>query len=140
MGVWGDGRKQLSSIFEQAAQIDELEDEVKSLRAALGWEQCKMQDGFFGSSTPSSKKPFKNSVEKNGEKAKRARPGHERHGGKGHEEGTADRTEDVFIESKTCPECRQLLMKKGTETKNRPGYAVGPTGEDLFQFIQEILS
>ena len=79
-------------------RIDELEDKVKSLRVALGREQRKMQDGFFGSSTPSSKKPFKNSIEKNGEKPKGARPGHKGHGRKGHE-GTADRTEDVFLES-----------------------------------------
>ena len=98
-------------------RIDELEDEVKSLRATLGREQRKMQDGFFGSSTPSSKKPFKNSIEQNGEKPKGARPGHKGHGRKGHE-GTADRTEDVFLESETCPECGQLLLKKGIEQRS----------------------
>jgi transposase len=97
--------------------IDELEDEVKSLRAALGREQRKMQDGFFGSSTPSSKKSFKNSIEENGEKPKGARPGHKGHGRKGHE-GTAARTEDVFLKSETCPECGQLLLKKGVEQRS----------------------
>ena len=45
-------------------RIDELEDEINSLRAALGREQRKMEDGFFGSSTPSLKKPFMKSTEK----------------------------------------------------------------------------
>ena len=69
-------------------RIDELEDEINSLRVALGREQRKMEDGFFGSSTPSSKKPFKKSTEKKEQKPKGARPGHEGHGRKGHEEGT----------------------------------------------------
>ena len=98
-------------------RIDELEDEVKRLRAALCREQRKMQDGFFGSSTPSSKKPFKNSIEKNGEKPKGGRPGHKGHGRKGHEE-TADRTEDIFLESESCPECGQFLLKKGIEERS----------------------
>ena len=99
-------------------RIDELEDEIKSLRVALGREQRKMEDGFFGSSTPSSKKPFKKSTEKKEQKPKGARPGHEGHGRKGHEEGTADRTEDIFPESETCPECGKLLLKKGIERRS----------------------
>jgi len=99
-------------------RIDELEDEVKSLRAALGREQRKTEDGFFGSSTPSSKKPFKKATEKKEEKPKGARPGHGGHGRKGHEEGTADRTEDIVPESETCPECGKLLLKKGIERRS----------------------
>jgi transposase len=99
-------------------RIDELEDEINSLRVALGREQRKMEDGFFGSSTPSSKKPFKKSTEKKEQKPKGARPGHEGHGRKGHEEGTADRTEDIFPESETCPECGKLLLKKGIERRS----------------------
>ena len=99
-------------------RIDELEDEIKSLRAALGREQRKIKDGFFGSSTPSSKKPFKKATEKKEEKPKGARPGHEGHGRKGHEEGTVDRTEDIFPESETCPECGKLLLKKGIERRS----------------------
>ena len=49
-----------------------------------------MPDGFFGSSTPSSKKPFKKTIEKKEGKPKGARPGHEGHGRKGHENGTVD--------------------------------------------------
>ena len=104
--------------LDKQRRIDELEDEVKSLRAVLGREQRKMQDGFFGSSTPSSKKPFKKTIEKKEGKPKGARPGHEGHGRKGHEDGTADRTEDIFPESETCPECGKLLLKKGIERRS----------------------
>jgi hypothetical protein len=79
--------------LEKQRKIDELEDEVKRLRVVLGREQRKAQDGLFGSSTPSSKKPVKKGIEKREGKPKGARPGHKGHGRKGHEEGTADRTE-----------------------------------------------
>ena len=104
--------------LDKQRRIDELEDQVKNLRAALGREQRKMEDGFFGSSTPSSKKPFKKGTEKEEEKPKGARPGHEGHGRKGHETGTADRTEDILPESETCPDCGKLLLKKGIEQRS----------------------
>jgi hypothetical protein len=50
--------------LDKQRRIDELEDEVKSLRAVLGREQRKMEDGFLGSSTPSSKRPFKKATDK----------------------------------------------------------------------------
>jgi transposase len=96
-------------FLEKQRRIDELEDEVKSLRAVLGREQRKMEDGFFGSSTPSSKKPFKKATDKREEKPRGARPGH-----KGHGDGE-DRTEDVFPVSETCPECGKLKMEKVIE-------------------------
>ena len=43
--------------LDKQRRIDELKDEVKSLRAVLGREQRRMEDGFFGLSTHSSKKP-----------------------------------------------------------------------------------
>jgi hypothetical protein len=38
--------------LEKQRRIDDLEEEVKLLRAALGSEQRKAQEGFFGSSMP----------------------------------------------------------------------------------------
>lgn len=38
-------------------RIDELEEEVKRLRDKLRYQEREEEDGFFGSSTPSSKKP-----------------------------------------------------------------------------------
>ena len=39
--------------------IDELRDENRRLKAQLRYEQRKATEGFFGSSTPSSKVPVK---------------------------------------------------------------------------------
>ena len=103
--------------LDKQRRIDELEDEVKSLRAVLAREQRKMEDGFFGSSTPSSKRPFKKVTDKKEEKPKGARPGHKGHGRNGHGDGE-DRTEDIFPVSETCPECGKLLMKKGIERRS----------------------
>ncbi len=45
--------------LDKQRRIDSLEDEVKRLKQALGRRERKDKDGFFGSSTPSSKKPVK---------------------------------------------------------------------------------
>ena len=107
-----------SICLNKQRRIDQLEDEVKSLRAALGREQRKLEDGFFGSSTPSSKQPFKKNLEPEAPKPKGARPGHEGYGRKGHEQGSEDRIEEVLPESETCPQCGEPLSKKGVEQRS----------------------
>ena len=104
--------------LEKQRRIDELEDEVKRLRAELRREQRRAQDGLFGSSTPSSKQPVKKNIEKREGKPKGARPGHEGHGGKGHEEGMSDRMVDVVPDSELCPQCGNTLLKKGIEERS----------------------
>lgn len=107
-----------SICLNKQRRIDELEDEVKSLRDALGRQQRKLEDGFFGSSTPSSKQPFKKNLQAEPLKPKGARPGHEGYGRKGHEEGTEDRLEEVPPESETCPQCGEPLSKKGIQQRS----------------------
>lgn len=94
-------------------RIDELEEEVKRLQAKLRYEERKEQDGFFGSSTPSSKRPIKPNSGQKEKKPKGARLGHKGVGRRSHEDGAADRTEEVGPESETCPECGAPLEKKG---------------------------
>jgi len=94
-------------------RIDELEEEVKNLRATLRYQERKAQEGFFGSSTPSSKRPIKPNSEQKEKKPKGARAGHKGVGRRSHEEGTADRTVDVSPDSEICPECGTPLEKKG---------------------------
>ena len=107
-----------SICLNKQRRIDELEDEVKTLLAALGRQQRKLEDGFFGSSTPSSKQPFKKNQQVESAKPKGARPGHEGHGRKGHEQGEEDRVEEVLPESENCPECGESLSKKGFEQRS----------------------
>jgi transposase len=49
--------------LEKQLRIGAPEDEVIRLREALEREQRETQGGFFGASTPASKKPIKKKVE-----------------------------------------------------------------------------
>jgi transposase len=108
-------------------EIDDLKEEVKGLRTALCKVQRRMEDGYFGLSTPSSKKPFKDSAEKKDGKPKGPRPGHKGHGRKGHEQGSADCVEDIFPDSETCPECGASLFNKGVERRSVIDIALAKT-------------
>ena len=94
-------------------RIDELEEEVRSLREKLRYQARKGREGLFGSSTPSSKRPVKPSSEQKEKKPKGARMGHKGVGRKSHDEETVDRTADVESDSELCPECGAPLEKKG---------------------------
>ncbi len=113
--------------LEKHREIDELKEEVQRLRTALCKEQRRMEDGYFGSSTPSSKKLFKQSVENNQGKPKGPGPGHEGHGRRGHEQGSADCEEDIFPDSETCPECGALLLNKGMKRRSVLDIALAKT-------------
>lgn len=94
-------------------RIDELEEEIKNLRAKLHYQERQSQEGFFGSSTPSAKLPVKPNTEQKEKKPRGARAGHEGVGRKSHDEEAVDRTVDVEPERETCPECGTPLEKKG---------------------------
>ena len=44
-----------AECFEKQLKIDRLEEEMRSLKAKLGYRTKKASEAFFGSSTPSSK-------------------------------------------------------------------------------------
>lgn len=94
-------------------RIDELEEEIRNLRAKLHYQERQAQEGFFGSSTPSAKLPVKPNTEQKEKKPRGARAGHEGVGRKSHDEEAVDRTVDVEPERETCPECGTPLEKKG---------------------------
>jgi len=94
-------------------RIDELEEEVSSLREKLRYRQRREQEGLFGSSTPSSKRPVKPNVEDKERKPKGARLGHKGTGRQRHDEESVDRVVEVEPESELCPECGFPLEKKG---------------------------
>ncbi len=58
------------SCYEKQLRIDALQEKVIYLKHKLRYEERKTKDGYFGSSTPSSKKPFKEAaqeaIKKNG--------------------------------------------------------------------------
>lgn len=103
--------------LDKQRRIDELKDEVKSLKQKLRKRERKDEDGFFGPSTPSSKKPVKPNAKKKENKRVGARPGHSGNGRKSHEE-CPDRTVDVEPESELCPMCSNALRNKGTQERS----------------------
>jgi len=99
--------------LQKQRRIDELEEELKKLRAKMRYQERREQDGFFGSSTPSSQLPIKPNAAHRERKPKGARPGHKGNGRRSHDEETVDRTVDIEPSSETCPECGAPLEKKG---------------------------
>jgi transposase len=103
--------------FEKQCKIDELTEEVKRLRAKLNYLERRGQEGYLGSSTPSSQVPVKtNAPKQNQGKRGGAKPGHRGHGRQTFDESGADRV--VRVESEVgdrCPRCGGPLEDKGTE-------------------------
>jgi transposase len=99
-------------------RIDELEDENQRLRAKLRYEERKAADGFFGSSTPSAKKPVKPNAAETEKKPRGAKPGHKGSGRSSHEEGEADRSVEIGPHAEACPDCGTPLEKKGWEERS----------------------
>jgi transposase len=97
-------------------RIDELEDEVKRLRIKLRYEERKAEDGLFGSSTPSSKKPVKPNSAQREKKPRGAKAGHKGTGRSSHQE--ADRSVEIGPRTEICPDCGNPLEKKGWEERS----------------------
>ena len=87
-------------------EIFRLKEENKRLKDKLRIQERKISEGFFGSSTPSSKKPVKSNTIKNGEQKNRggAKVGHKGNGRGCVSAEKADRVEKVKLNC-NCPNC-----------------------------------
>jgi transposase len=103
--------------LEKQRKIDQLLEEVQRLKAKLRYQERKNEEGFFGSSTPSSQLPLKaNTDQANRNHQGGARPGHKGHGRKAHSQETAD--EIIPIDpGEICPDCGGLLKLKKTQDR-----------------------
>ncbi|MBI2363822.1 MAG: IS66 family transposase [Deltaproteobacteria bacterium] len=102
-----------NGCLEKQQKIDQLLEENQRLKSQLRYRQRKQTDGFFGSSTPSAKKPVKaNSEAEQQAKAGGAQKGHPGHGRKGIDPAHAARTIEVPLEQR-CPQCGGPLLDKG---------------------------
>ncbi len=93
--------------FEKQCIIDKQSEEIVALKAKLRHQERKAKEGFFGSSTPSSKKPLKViSLEENQKKRGGAKPGHTGHGRKKINPDQADEihTIEAPVDDR-CPHC-----------------------------------
>ena len=103
--------------FEKLREIDRLKEEITALKSKLQYEQRKAAEGYFGSSTPSSKKPVKSdSLEKRQKLCGGAKRGHKGHGRSSLKESEADEVKKVEVEN-TCPSCGANMISKGTRQR-----------------------
>jgi len=104
--------------LEKQRIIDQLLEENHRLKQQLRYRQRKSEEGFFGSSTPSSKIPVKaNTPQQNRNRKGGARPDHVGHGRSSVDAASADRIEEIDIDE-TCPICGTVLQDKGYEERS----------------------
>lgn len=106
--------------FQRQRKIDELTEEISRLKAKLRYLKRKEQEGYFGSSTPSSKVPIKaDAVQENRHRRGGAKPGHPGHGRAGFDPSQAERITRVASEvGDRCPHCGGPLQDKGIGTRS----------------------
>ncbi len=104
--------------FEKQRKIDELTEELERLRGQLNRKERKEKEGPFGSSTPSSQKPFKPNTPEEEKKNGGAERGHHGHGRKGFTPEEADRVEEVFLPFQGCPDCHVLLSEQESASRS----------------------
>jgi len=103
--------------LEKQRKVDELQEQIVSLQAKLRYQERTSQEGFFGSSTPSSKVPVKAS-----RPADEPRPqgggkvGHRGHGRCRISPEQADRVERIPV-GDVCPDCGSPLEAYGSKSR-----------------------
>jgi len=103
--------------LEKQKKINELEEEIVSLKAKLRYQERTAREGPFGSSTPSSKIPVKpNSSIKQQRNRGGGKPGHKGHGRSSICEQQADSIEDISV-ADICPDCGTALEAKGSRCR-----------------------
>ncbi len=113
-------RSYCEGCFEKQRKIDALTEEIKQLKVKLKYLERKEQEGYFGSSTPSSKVPVKaNATPENQRKQGGGKKGHVGHGRQGFDQPQADHI--VPLESEggdRCPQCGGPLEYRGTQKRS----------------------
>jgi transposase len=103
--------------LDKQRKIDELQEEIVRLKAKLRYQERTAEEGFFGSSTPSSKVPVKpNSDQHHPRNRGGGKTGHKGHGRSAICEQEADRVQRVSI-GNVCPDCGSRLEDKGTKDR-----------------------
>jgi len=113
-------RRYCEACFEKQLKIEALTDEITRLKAKLKYLERKEQEGYFGSSTPSSKVPLKaNAPAENQRKQGGLKKGHPGHGRQGFDESQADHIVQLDSEiGNRCPQCGGPLEHRGTESRS----------------------
>ena len=101
--------------LKKQREIDALKEENQRLKQKLRYQERKAQEGFFGSSTPSSKIPLKpNRIQEEGRKPKGARPGHLGRGRPGPDLVQGEQLSTIVPSmGDLCPQCGSPFVDKG---------------------------
>lgn len=93
-------------------EIFRLREAVKQLKAKLRIQQRQITEGYFGSATPSSKKPVKQNSDHHGENKNRggAKLGHPGTGRRSSSAAQADRVEEIKSNG-CCPQCHNTDLE-----------------------------
>jgi len=103
--------------LKKQQKINELKEEIASLKHKLHYQERTAKEGFFGSSTPSSKLPVKpNSRREHQRNRGGGKPGHQGHGRASICEEDADKVENICTND-ICPDCGCVLEDKGTKAR-----------------------
>jgi transposase len=105
-----------AACLQKQRVIDRLTEENQRLKQRLRYQERQAAEGFFGSGTPSAKRPLKaNTTSPQGAKRKGAQPGHPGAGRQTFDAREAERVVDVAPEVRArCPDCDAPLEEKGT--------------------------
>jgi transposase len=106
-----------SKCLDKQRKIDKLTEENKRLKDKLRVQKRKQKEGFFGSSTPSSKVPIKSGTPESEKKKRGAKPGHKGKGRKKFNEADSDQVVELESDEKACPQCGVLMKNKGVEER-----------------------
>jgi transposase len=103
--------------LEKQRKIDELQEEIVRLKANLRYQERTAKEGFFGSSTPSSKIPIKpNRPAAEPRHRGGGKIGHTGHGRCRIGQEQADRVERIPV-GDICPDCGCALEAKGSKSR-----------------------
>jgi transposase len=103
--------------LEKQLRINELEEEIACLKKRLRYQERTAKEGFFGSSTPSSKLPVKpNSQMEHQHNHGGGKAGHKGHGRSSICQQEADTVETSAV-GDVCPDCGSVLEEKGVRVR-----------------------
>jgi transposase len=103
--------------LKKQQKINELEEEIIRLKGKLRYQERTAQEGFFASSTPSSKLMVKpNSPAEHQRNRGGGKTGHKGHGRSSICQQQADKVERLTVAS-VCPDCGTTLEDKGLRSR-----------------------
>jgi hypothetical protein len=108
-----------SECINKQEEIYRLREKYKNLKKRFKIQERKITEGYFGSSTPSSKKPLKkNSNSDNKKKKGGAKKGHTGNGRTSFSEKEVDSIRHVDCHEEICADCNIILERNGKRNRS----------------------